>query len=80
MATSLHLLLVEDSEDDTQLLLHTLKKGGYDPIYERVTTGAEMEVALAREKWDIIVADQNLPQFSGLRALDLLKENGYDIP
>src|SRR5437879_11545646 len=80
MATSLRLLIVEDSEDDTQLLLNALKKGGYDPTFERVTSGAEMEIALARQKWDIIVADQNLPHFSGLEALDLLKENGYDIP
>src|SRR5207302_4497351 len=80
MPTALRLLIIEDSEDDTQLLLNALEKGGYQPTYERVTSGAEMEMALARHKWDIVVADQNLPQFSGLEALDLLKENGYDIP
>src|SRR5580704_12535409 len=80
MSTPLHVLIVEDSEDDTQLLLHALKKGGYDPIYERVDSGSAMEMALARQKWDVVVADHNLPQFSALKALDLLKENGYDIP
>jgi diguanylate cyclase (GGDEF)-like protein len=80
MATSLRLLIVEDSEDDTELLLNALRKGGYAPVFERVTSGSEMEMALARQKWDIVVADQNLPHFSGLKALDLLKENGYDIP
>jgi diguanylate cyclase (GGDEF)-like protein len=80
MATSLRLLIVEDSEDDTQLLLQALKKGGYDPVYERVTNGSDLEMALARHKWDVIVAGQDLEHFSGLAALDLLKENGYDIP
>ena len=30
--------------------------------------------------WDIILADYNLPQFTGLRALELMKERGLDIP
>jgi diguanylate cyclase (GGDEF)-like protein len=81
MTTPLRLLIVEDSEDDTNLLLHALKKGGYDPIqYERVDSGPTMEVALARQKWDVVVADHNLPRFSSTAALDLLKDNGYDIP
>jgi len=80
MATPLHILIVEDSEDDAELLLHALRRGGYDPVFERVDSGSAMEMALARHKWDVVVADHNLPQFSSLRALDLLRENGYDIP
>jgi diguanylate cyclase (GGDEF)-like protein len=81
VSTPLRLLIVEDSEDDTNLLLHVLKKGGYDPIaYERVDSGPSMEVALARQKWDVIVADHSMPRFSATAALDLLKDNGYDIP
>src|ERR1043166_5188863 len=80
MPTPLHVLIIEDSEEDTELLLHALRKGGYDPVFEVVSTGSTMEVALARTKWDVVIADHNLPQFSALRALDLLKENGYDIP
>ncbi len=80
MAIPLRLLMVEDSEDDAQLLLNALKRGGYDVVCERVSSGSAMEIALARQPWDIIIADQNLPHFSGLEALDLLKENGYDVP
>ncbi|WP_094603013.1 Protein-glutamate methylesterase/protein-glutamine glutaminase [Sporomusa silvacetica DSM 10669] len=36
--------------------------------------------ALAEEKWDIIIADYSLPNFSGLAALELLKKSGHDIP
>ncbi len=80
MSTPLHVLIIEDSEEDTQLLLRALKKGGYEPVYERVDSGAAMEVVLVRQKWDVIIADHNMPHFSAMKALDLLKENGYEIP
>lgn len=80
MATPLRLLLIEDSDEDTQTLLDELKRGGYETHYERVATGADLEMALARGQWDIILAEQTLQHYSGLQAHDLLKENGYDIP
>jgi len=34
----LRALIVEDSDDDTELLLQELQRGGYDPIHARVDT------------------------------------------
>jgi diguanylate cyclase (GGDEF)-like protein len=77
----LQALIVEDSEDDAQLILHTLKKGGYDPVTaDRVDNAAAMELALARRRWDVIIADHRMPHFSALAALELLQARGYDIP
>ena len=36
--------------------------------------------ALARQSWDVIIADHSMPHFSGLKALALLKESGPDLP
>ncbi len=36
MATLLRALIVEDSEDDTQVILRELRRGGYEVEYERV--------------------------------------------
>jgi len=36
MSVALRVLIVEDSEDDTALLLRELQRGGYDVSYERV--------------------------------------------
>ncbi|MDQ5985206.1 MAG: hypothetical protein CSYNP_00911 [Syntrophus sp. SKADARSKE-3] len=36
MSIPLSILLVEDSEDDTELLVIDLKRGGYDPFVKRV--------------------------------------------
>lgn len=33
---ALRALMVDDSEDDVLLILRELKKGGYNPVYERV--------------------------------------------
>jgi two-component system, cell cycle sensor histidine kinase and response regulator CckA len=76
----LHILIVEDSEDDLLLLLRELRRGGYDPDYVRVETAAEMQAALDRQPWDIVIADYTLPRFSAPEALELLQQKQQDIP
>jgi len=76
----LKVLIVEDSEKDAALLLRKLKEAGYNPLYERVDNRAMMKSALERQKWDIILSDYVMPQFSGLSALELLHQSGIDIP
>jgi diguanylate cyclase (GGDEF)-like protein len=80
MVTSLHALIVEDSEPDTELLLDQLRRAGYDMIWERVETADVMSAALDRQPWDIVIADYTMPQFRGIDALLLLQEKGLDIP
>jgi signal transduction histidine kinase len=73
-------LLVEDSEDDALLLILQLKKTGYQPVYKRVETIAELRKALDKSKWDIVIADYFLPEFSGLDTLKILQQRNLDIP
>ncbi|HLF08191.1 MAG TPA: PAS domain S-box protein, partial [Dehalococcoidia bacterium] len=80
MGTPLRVLVVEDSEDDTVLMLRELRGGGYEPTHERVDTAAAMTEALGREKWDVILADYVMPRFSAAAALTLLKESRLDLP
>ncbi len=80
MSSPLRVLIVEDSEDHTLLLLRELKRGGYDPISQRVDTASDMKEALKKQSWDIVIADHNMPQFSAPAALNLLKETGVDQP
>jgi PAS domain S-box-containing protein/putative nucleotidyltransferase with HDIG domain len=77
---SLRVLMIEDSEDDAQLLIRDLKKGGYNPLYERVETAAAMKKALQEKQWDIILCDYNMPQFNAPSAIAVLKEANIDIP
>ncbi|MDZ8053589.1 MAG: PAS domain S-box protein [Aulosira sp. ZfuVER01] len=80
MLPYLNVLIVEDSEDDTLLLLRELYRSGYTVNYVRVDTADGMEAALNQQSWDIVIADYSLPAFSGLDALKLLQRQKLDLP
>ena len=73
MGTPLHVLLVEDSEDDAILVLRELRRGGYEPTFERVDTPEAMNAALEQQAWDIILCDYAMPRFSMPTALAMLE-------
>ncbi|MFZ2413831.1 MAG: response regulator, partial [Candidatus Cryosericum sp.] len=78
--TVLHVLVIEDSEDDTLLMVREVQRNGYDVQWQRVQTAPEFRTALANGSFDIILADYTLPQFSAPAALTILRESGMDIP
>jgi diguanylate cyclase (GGDEF)-like protein len=80
MSTPLRVLIVDDSEDDALLLIRELKRGGYDPVYERVDTAEALSAALDRQTWDIVFGDYSMPHFNGVAALRVMREKGLDIP
>ena len=80
MAQPLRVLIVEDSEDDAQLLLRYLTRGGYEVSWERVDAPSAMRAALDKQHWDVIFADYTMPHFSAVAALSVLKEEPRDIP
>jgi len=76
----LHVLLVEDCEDDGVLLARALGRAGWAPTCERVETEAGLRAALAARTFDVVVSDWVLPHFSGMAALGVARELGLDTP
>ncbi len=77
---SLRILLVEDNPDDAELVLRTLRKGGYSLDSLRVDNEPDLKHALDNSTWDVVLSDYSMPGFSGLAALNILKEQNLDIP
>jgi signal transduction histidine kinase len=80
MAGQLRVLLVEDSEDDATLVLAELKRAGYELASERVYSAQALRDALSRREWNLVIADYSMPSFTGLEALNLVRESGRDLP
>jgi PAS domain S-box-containing protein len=80
MNTPLHALIVEDSEEDSRLLLRELRRGNYDVTYRRVDTADALRDALGGDTWDMIFCDFSFPRLTGLEALQIVRESGVDTP
>lgn len=76
---TLRVLHLEDSELDHQLTMAHLMRSGRRIEALRVETEADYLRAL-NQPWDVVISDYNLPGFSGLVALDLLKASRCDAP
>jgi two-component system, OmpR family, phosphate regulon sensor histidine kinase PhoR len=80
MGKQLKLLILEDSQDDAILLVHELKRAGFDPVCRVVDSPEGLQLALADEEWEAVTSDYNMPSFNAMAALRLIQESGRDLP
>jgi PAS domain S-box-containing protein len=77
----LNVLMVEDNPDDLELILLTLRHGGYSPVHRCVDNAPALSRALEAQPWDVILSDYAMPMFSGLQALRAVREiHQLDVP
>ena len=80
MNASVSVLLVADSNAIGDLLARELRGPEGDLRVGQVRSRETMFSALTKHPWDIVVAEDTLPHFSGLAALRLVQEVGLDLP
>lgn len=80
LPTDLRVLIVEDSNIEAKFTANLLKKNGYAVVHDRVETEKEMVAALEERKWDIVISDYHMPDFDGMRALQVFQRYKLDIP
>src|SRR2546429_4569540 len=80
MATTLNVLVIEDSEEDTLLMVRELTKAGYSVKFEQAHSAATLAAALAKGGWDIVFSDFTLPGFSGTAALAKVRKQDQENP
>jgi PAS domain S-box-containing protein len=76
----LRLLFVEDNRPDAELALKQLQKSGFEVTADIVQTAGDFRSKLASSPYDVILSDLALPNWSGLDALEILKQTSLDIP
>jgi PAS domain S-box-containing protein len=76
---TIHVLLIDDSDDDALLIQRHFRRAGIDITAERVETAGQLADALRRPP-DVVICDYNMPAFSAHGALEQIHEAGLDVP
>jgi diguanylate cyclase (GGDEF)-like protein/PAS domain S-box-containing protein len=76
----LRILFVEDDGADFELCVRVLKKAELEVLPDVVQTERDFVEKLQDAPYDIILADYQLPAWSGLDALKVMRERGVNIP
>ena len=75
----IRVLMVEDNPLDAEVAVRAMQRAGYEFDWVRVDTEAAF-LAELNVVPDLILSDCAMPQFAGMRALELTRERGMDIP
>ena len=80
MNETLRILHLEDNPLDSQLVRDQLDHAGVAAELTLVATRADFLAAINQTKWDLILADYRLPDFTGVEALELVRKHDRDTP
>jgi len=72
------ILVVDDEETLRDMLFDALTIAQYDPIV--AVDGADARIKLRQNQIDLVVADINMPNVTGLELLEMLRESGNQVP
>jgi PAS domain S-box-containing protein/diguanylate cyclase (GGDEF)-like protein len=73
-------LMVEDVDFEAELIVHQLGRAGFPFRWQRVETEDALRTALKEFAPTIVLSDFSLPQFDGLTALKIVREQTQDTP
>ena len=77
---TLDVLSVEDGPRFSERIRRLLEAEGFALAIARVQSLAELERALDRQTWNLVLSDHTMPGFNPEQALELIKRRGLDLP
>ncbi|MBV1775103.1 EAL domain-containing protein [Burkholderiaceae bacterium DAT-1] len=78
--TFLHVLVIDDSDDDALLNILALRREGFAVKHIRVDTGPALISALESSAWDVVLSDFSMPNFSAHEALAIYQSYQLNAP
>jgi len=78
--TPLRVLILEHSRTDLELILVHLREAGLQFDYTLAESREQFVRALHQEKFDAVLADCGVPNWTGREALQELRDSGRDVP
>ncbi|MEM7106964.1 MAG: PAS domain S-box protein [Bacteroidota bacterium] len=76
----INILVIEDNPDDYDLLVRALSKSGLEVSSMRIESREELIRQFEGQEWQLIISDNNLPQFNAREALSVVRERDEMIP
>src|SRR5262245_4734041 len=80
MQNLLHILLLDDSGAEAELIWKELRQGGIEHVGKCVGDGESFRAALADFRPELILAEYNVGGWSGIEALRLARSASPDLP
>jgi len=80
MNQPLRILHLEDNPEDSKLVRDQLAHEGVSANVTLATGRGEFTALLTKEKWDLILADFRLPDFTGIEALRMVRDKYPSTP
>ena len=74
MDTNINILVVEDSEFQSEIFIFYLKGMGFNKITQ-AGNGAEAFALLEKDSYDLIISDWEMPEMDGLELLGRIRQN-----
>ncbi|MBL1276188.1 MAG: EAL domain-containing protein [Ectothiorhodospiraceae bacterium] len=73
-------LILEESANDAEALASALRNAGFAVRYKHIEDAEDLQEALESQKWDLLLAAQQVGDFAASQALSIIKNSGKDIP
>lgn len=80
ISTPLQVLIVENREDSALRMLSELRRAGYEPESQCVTTREAFLTQLKQRTWDVALINCCIPHFSTANAIDAARSLDSDLP
>jgi CheY-like chemotaxis protein len=75
----LHVLIVDDSKADAELLLRALLAGGFEASHQLVDTQAAMRTAIEGQEWDVIPAAEGVKKVAAEASPEMCLRDEYRV-